>query len=280
MGLWMFSEITPDKDPSWKPVLEESSGRKLSAPSHWLCAITDIGRRRRNNEDRFFLSTDCRLWVVADGMGGHAAGEIASALTVEAIADSFTATASDADAGAHLLAAFCSAQERVSDRSLNDDNCLGMGSTAIAGVVRGEVLHLCHVGDTRGYHFSEGLLRLLTNDHSLVWDLVMAGFMTAEQARQHPHRSTITQAIGMLTGFQPMVTRLPLKSGDRVLLCSDGLWEALAEHDIAHIVGSGGSMLELASALVDRANDASGQDNITAILYEHGMRDTYPVRRE
>ena len=274
--LRMLGEIRSDKQQTWTPVFEESSGRKLSAPSHWLCAITDIGRRRSNNEDGYFLSTDCRLWIVTDGMGGHAAGEIASALTIEAIVDSFATTNAgtretvEGDAGSRLIAAFAVAQERVSGRSQNDLECHGMGSTAIAGFVIGEVLHLCHVGDTRAYHLSDGQFRRLTNDHSLVWELVMSGLLTADQARLHPQRSTITQAIGMLTGVQPAVTSLQLKPGDRVLLCSDGLWEALAEHDIAQIVGSVGSMLELASILVDKAKTLSGQDNITAVLYEHG----------
>jgi protein phosphatase len=273
--LRMLGDAGFDKDQSWKPAFEESSGRKLSAPSHWLCAITDIGRRRRNNEDGYFLSADCRLWIVADGVGGHAAGEIASALTIQAIADSFTTSSAgtyevaEADAGARLAAAFADAQERVSGRSLTDHECHGMGSTAIAAFVTGEALHLCHVGDTRGYHFSEGQFRRLTNDHSLVWELVMSGLLTADQARLHPQRSTITQAIGMVTGVQPAVTTLLLKPRDRILLCSDGLWEALAEHDIARIVGSGGSMLDLASSLVDKAKAESGQDNITAVLYEH-----------
>ena len=156
-----------------------------------------------------------------------------------------------------------------------------MGSTAIAAFRIGEMLYLCHVGDTRAYHFSAGEFRRLTDDHSLVWELVMSGILTADQARSHPQRSTITQAIGMLTGFQPAVTSLRLKPGDRILLCSDGLWEALAEHDMGQIVGSGGSMLELTSVLVDKAKAASGQDNITAVLYEHagGTRAAAKARR-
>ena len=170
-----------------------------------------------------------------------------------------------------LIQAFSDAQDLVVHRGQNCAECRGMGSTAIAGVVDGEALHLCHVGDTRGYHFSQGRLRRLTNDHSLVWRLVMAGLLTPDQARVHPERGKITQAIGMQAGVKPDVTSVALIPGDRVLLCSDGLWEAMADHDIGTIVGSNGSMLELASTLVDKANAASGQDNITAVLYEHGM---------
>jgi protein phosphatase len=146
-----------------------------------------------------------------------------------------------------------------------------MGSTAIAGIVQDDALHLCHIGDARGYHFSQGQLRRLTNDHSVVWELVMTGRLTPDQARLHPQRGKITQAIGMPEGFNPDVTSVALTPGDRVLLCSDGLWEALADDDIGAIMGAKGSMLELASMLVDNANAASGQDNITAVLYEYGV---------
>jgi len=252
----------------WTPVFEESTRRSLSAPAQWLCAVTDIGKERRSNEDGYFLSADCRLWVVADGMGGHAAGELACTLTIQAIAETMD---DGTRAPASLIEAFADAQQRVAVRGQIDAECQGMGSTAIAGVVHDEALHLCHVGDTRGYHFSQGQLRRLTNDHSLVWNLVRSGLLTPDQARIHPQRGRITQAIGMRAGLKPDITSVALKPGDRVLLCSDGLWEGLPDHDIGTIVGSNGSMVELASMLVDKANAASGQDNITAVLYEHGL---------
>ena len=272
MRLSGYAEATAANE--WRPVVEESPGRRLSAPSQGLCGVTDIGRCRSKNEDGFFLSIDGRLWIVADGMGGHAAGDVASTMTIQAIADSMDAVRPIAaragtDAGHLLMGAFANAQEWVSCRSRSDDECRGMGSTAIAAIVRGEELHVCHVGDARGYHLSEGQFRRLTNDHSLVWDLVMSGLLTPEQARCHPHRGRIKQAIGMVSGVQPEVTSLMLKPADRVLLCSDGLWEALTEKEIGRIVGADGSMMELASLLVQKADMASGQDNITAVLYEH-----------
>jgi PPM family protein phosphatase len=262
---------------TWTPVLQENAGRSLSAPERWLCAVTDIGRLRANNEDAYFLSRSGGLWIVADGMGGHAAGEVASALTVEAIADAIHTTdtsAASARPAAHrarLLEAFAHASTVVFSRGLTNKECEGMGSTAIAGLMNGEALYLCHAGDARGYHLSKGKFRRVTNDHSLVWQLVMSGLLNPEQARLHPHRGRVTQAIGM-ESVRPEVTSLTLKPADRVLLCSDGLWEALPEPEIGEIVASTGSMLELASTLVDRANAESGKDNITAILYEHGAR--------
>jgi len=259
----------------WEPAFEKSPGRKLSAPSRWLCAVTDIGRRRRYNEDEYFLSADCRLWIVADGMGGHAAGEIASSLTIQAIVKSIDPLMGDiAHDGARihdrLMNAFSVAQEWVSGCSRKEGSYQGMGCTAIAGIREGDALHLCHVGHVRGYHLSEGRLRRITNDHSWVWqELVLPGSLTSDQARSHPKRRLLTQAIGALRGISPEMTRVVLRAGDRVLLCSDGLWEALADEEIGAILGSNNSVRQLASVLVDRANASGGNDNITAVLYEH-----------
>ena len=262
-----------------KPASREPPSRKLSAPSRWLCAATDIGKRRIRNEDEYYLSPDCKLWIVADGMGGHAAGEIASALSIQAIAESMNPSkpnglsSGETGIGGRLVEAFAAAQNRVSGRSLSEPECHGMGSTVIAGFVDGEDLYVCHVGDVRGYHFSEGRLTRLTNDHSLVWELVTSGLLTPDQARFHPQRSKVTQAIGMLAGITPDVTSRMLKPRDRVLLCSDGLWEALPEPDIGELVCADSPVLESVSMLVDKANATSGQDNITAILYEHGNQE-------
>jgi protein phosphatase len=272
--LGMSRDAVQAQPNQWVPVSEESYSRKLSAPAPWLCGITDIGKRRSSNEDRYFLSADGALWIVADGMGGHAAGEVASALTIDAIVASmgsmgWQAPEMDSSLSDRLLTAFRAAQDLVSERSLNDENCRGMGSTAIAGMIDGEALHICHVGDVRAYHCSDERFTRVTNDHSLVWELVMSGWLTSDEARLHPQRAKITQAIGTLKGIKPEISKVILKPRDRVLLCSDGLWEALTDQDIHTIVRSEGSMRELASVLVDNANAAGGEDNITAVLYEH-----------
>jgi len=259
------------------PVSEQSLSRRLFAPSPWLCGITDVGKCRSNNEDEFFLSADCGLWVVADGMGGQAAGEVASAITVRAIVQSLTSmgvgTAENAWAypSDRLMQAFGTAQEWVSHHSLESEECRGMGSTAIAGFVDGDTLHVCHVGDVRCYHLSGAHFRQVTSDHSWVWEnLVMNGLLTPEQARSHPERGKVTRAIGRQEGTKPDLTSITLKLGDRVLLCTDGLWEALADEEISVILRSEGSMRQLASVLADRANAAGGEDNVTVVLYEHG----------
>ena len=253
----------------WLPVSEETPGRRLSAPTRRLCGVTDAGKIRNNNEDQYFLSDEGTFWIVADGMGGHNAGEVASALTIEAIVESMSSTAKYERARDRLLKAFGAAQNSVSGRSHQDEACSGMGSTAIAGLVDGEELNVCHVGDVRAYHWSAGHLRRITDDHSFVWELVLSGVLTADQARFHPHRSKVTQAIGKPLGIAPDLTRLTLKPRDRVLLCSDGLWEAMPDEEIRTVVGLDGSMHDLATLLVDKANAAGGQDNISAVLYEH-----------
>jgi protein phosphatase len=256
----------------WLPVSEETPGRRLSAPTRRLCGVTDIGKIRNNNEDQYFLSSGGTFWIVADGMGGHNAGEIASALTIEAIVESISSTVTHELARDRLLKAFGAAQDSVSERSLEDEDCSGMGSTAIAGLLDGEELNVCHVGDVRAYHWSAGHLRRITDDHSFVWGLVLSGVLTADQARLHPHRSKVTQAIGKPLGITPDLTRLTLRPRDRVLLCSDGLWEAMPDEEMRTVVGLDGSMHDLATLLVDKANAAGGQDNISAVLYEHGSR--------
>jgi serine/threonine protein phosphatase PrpC len=179
--LQMQHDESPTKREIWNPVSRESSGRRISAPSYSLCGATDIGKRRRKNEDEYYLSPDCKLWIVADGMGGHAAGDVASALTIQAIAESMDPSGpnafSDAEAGIgdRLVEAFTAAQNRVSDRSLSEPECNGMGNCHRR--VCGRRGSLCPCRDVQGYHFSEGLTRL-TNDHSLVWELVTSGQLT------------------------------------------------------------------------------------------------------
>ncbi|HLK62248.1 MAG TPA: protein phosphatase 2C domain-containing protein [Bryobacteraceae bacterium] len=260
----------------WGPDCEgQPGGRRLSVPSQDLCGVSDAGCYREQNEDAYGFSPDRRLWVVADGMGGHAAGEVASCMTVRAILQSMEAALSpQADDAAgmipdHLLNAFADAHSIVLGHSLDHLHCRGMGSTGIAGIVDGDILHLCHVGDSRAYHISEGRFRRVTNDHSWVWqNLVMPGILTADQGRCHPMRSNLLQAIGN-AHIYPELTSLALKPGDRILLCTDGLWEGLRHEQIGQIVTARGPVETLGLALVEKAIEAGGRDNITLILYEH-----------
>lgn len=249
--------------------------RTTLAPSDQLCAITDVGRARGHNEDQIRLSSDQRTLIVADGMGGHMAGDVASALAADAVEAHLAGARqslmhSDVPAAEEtMLCAVEAAQTRVLIAGQDQEPGRQMGSTLIVALIHGDMLLTCHVGDVRCYVRSGSDLRAITRDHSVVAELVAAGKLAAEQAHRHATKNQILQAIGMPTGFDPDLNRHCLAPGDRVLLCSDGLWEMLSDQEIAGIVGGAGSMRQLATELVDRANDAGGNDNISVILYEH-----------
>lgn len=254
---------------------QENDRRRLVAPTDQLCAITDVGRVRDHNEDTFHVSEDGRLLIVADGMGGHEAGEVASALAVEAVAEFFATKCQQAtDSSVEsiellLIEAFTTAHQKVLEAARSREGCRGMGATLILACVHSDRLYTCHVGDVRCYVRTVDRFEQITQDHSPVGALVQAGELTAEQARVHPRKNEILQAVGLPNGIVPEVSSRTLGNGDRVLLCSDGLWEALSDEEICSIVDWDGSMRQRAIQLVDRANEAGGHDNITVVLYEH-----------
>jgi len=272
------AELPPAPDAAVTAIRLDSptiSRRTILAPSDQLCAVTDTGRVRSHNEDQVRVSSDPRILIVADGMGGHMSGDVASALAATAVEEHLAAERSALDADdvqtveLTMLEALEAAQERVLAAGQDQERNRQMGSTLILGLIHADLLLTCHVGDVRGYVWNGMELKALTRDHSVVAELVAAGQLAAEQAHLHAAKNQVLQAVGMHVGFDPDLNRQPLKSGDRVLLCSDGLWEMLSNQEIASIVGGAGSMAELATQLVDRANDAGGRDNISVILYEH-----------
>ena len=254
---------------------EVTDRRRLVAPGDALCALTDVGRVRDHNEDTFYLSEDGRIFVVADGMGGHEAGEVASALAVQAVADFFTGERQQAMTSVAkpiaplLLEAVKEAHCSVLEASQHRQGCRGMGTTLMLAYIQDDQLYTCHVGDVRCYLRTATGLEQLTRDHSVVETLVQAGMLTSAEARVHPRKNEILQALGMPHGITPSVNARMLAPGDCVLLCSDGLWEALADEEIEAIVDWQGTTRQRAIQLVDRANDAGGRDNITVVLYEH-----------
>jgi serine/threonine protein phosphatase PrpC len=256
---------------------ETTDRRRLVAPADSLCAITDVGRVRDHNEDTFYVSDNGKLLIVADGMGGHEAGEVASALAVEALVEFFTGGCQEmVAAGAEpietlLREAFETAHRKVLEASRSWAECRGMGTTLILAYVHGNRLYACHVGDVRCYLRTATGMEQITRDHSVVGMLMQAGELTPEQARVHPQKNEILQAIGLSDGIVPEVNSRVLAHGDRILLCSDGLWGTLSDEEIGAIVDWDGSVRQRATQLVDRANDAGGYDNITVVLYEHAV---------
>lgn len=260
------------------PRSADSAGRVTLVVSDSLCAISDVGRAREHNEDVVHLADDGRLMILADGMGGYAAGEVAAALAVAAIVEHFDAAVGplkDVIGDALPLAmqaAMNAAQQQVLDAADCQQGKKDMGCTLIQTCVRGDTLFTCHVGDVRGYLWRDQTLRALTRDHSVIAELIAAGELAPDQARAHPAKNVVLRAIGMASGFEADINTCLLQDGDRVLLCSDGLWEMLPDQEIAGVIGADGSMRQIAMQLVDRANDAGGSDNISVVVYEHRTR--------
>ncbi len=239
----------------------------VRAPGCRVCGITDVGCVRGNNEDGFYVADDGSLLIVADGLGGHPAGQLASQVAIDtavAVVDG-----GSAKRPARLLGrAIDQAHQQVLATGLESPSHAGMATTLIAGMIEGDSLHTCHVGDVRGYVLGQEGFERLTTDHSYVGELVGRGELSEADARCHPERNIVTQAIGLDVPEPDFSTRA-LNSGDTVLLCSDGLWDAVDDEEMAEILSASRSARRRAADLIDRAIDAGGHDNITAVLYQH-----------
>ena len=223
---------------------------------------TDTGRQRRDNEDNAFVRAP--LFVVADGMGGAQAGEVASKLAVEEFHE---ALPDEGSAEERLTDRIRAANRRIYDLSRTEHEHAGMGTTLTAAYLDDDHLAVAHVGDSRAYIFRDGELARLTQDHSLVEELVRQGKLTEEQAAEHPQRSIITRALGIEGEVEVDTWSYPMRAGDVVLLCSDGLTSMIGEEQIVHILGGEPSLDRAAERLIGAANDAGGRDNITVVLF-------------
>jgi protein phosphatase len=223
---------------------------------------TDTGRQRRENEDSAFARAP--LFVVADGMGGAQAGEVASRLAVEA----FEAELPEAGTPEERLADRAQdANRRIYEISRTEHERAGMGTTLTAVYVDESRLSVAHVGDSRAYLFRKGELGRLTQDHTLVEELVKRGKLTEEQAAEHPQRSIITRALGVDPQVEVDTRTFSGHAGDVVMLCSDGLTSMISEPRIASVLKEESDLERAAERLVADANDAGGRDNITVILF-------------
>ena len=222
---------------------------------------TDIGRARQRNEDAFLVHE--RLFAVADGMGGHQAGEVASSTAMEFLEGVDLDTDGVMDA---LVQGVKDANDKVLERGEGDPALRGMGTTLTALVTDGEKAHVAHVGDSRAYLLRDGSLQQLTEDHTLVQRMVREGKLTPEEAQHHPQRSVVTRALGVEDDLRVDELTLPLFGDDRLLLCTDGLTGMLGEDRIHEILASASDPQAAADRLVEEANRAGGDDNITAIV--------------
>lgn len=244
---------------------------------------TDVGRRRDHNEDYFGIYLPERedeaaqrgtIFVVADGMGGYAAGEVASRTAVEKVIDAYYRDGSTEIEEA-ITSALVQANDAVIEEARKDSERSGMGTTMAVAIIRTAELAVANVGDSRVYLIRGGQVNQLTRDHSWVAELLAVGKITPEEARRHPMRNVVTRSLGGREHVEvETYPRTHLQSGDIVLVCSDGLWGMIAPDQIGPIVGSL-SAQAAADALVAAANEAGGHDNITAIVCRIlGSRDS------
>ena len=223
-------------------------------------AATDIGQVREGNEDSFLVVAP--LYAVADGMGGHRGGEVASSLALETVQGMFERREGS------LADQVVEANRAVFDRSKNDRTVSGMGTTLTAALVDGSRVHLVHVGDSRAYLLRGGELAQLTEDHTLVHRMVMEGEISQEEAETHPQRSILTRALGVDQSVQVDEGDVEVSDGDRLLLCTDGLTGMVPEGQIREILLESAGPQEAVEKLVKVANRAGGIDNITAVILD------------
>jgi protein phosphatase len=245
---------------------------------------TDVGRKRTHNEDAYLLLPEETLFCVADGMGGHASGEVAARIAVEEMAEFFRTTGRDDDATwpfkldpargydeNRLLTGVKLANLRIFERAASDQRLRGMGTTIVALSFprSGDGALVGHVGDSRAYLLRGGALRQLTEDHSLLNDYKKSRALTPEEIQAFPHKNVIVRALGMRDVVEVDVQRVAVEPGDVLVLCSDGLSGMVPDERIGEIVrGHPKDLRGAAHALVDAANEGGGQDNVTCVLVQ------------
>lgn len=242
---------------------------------------TDVGMKRSKNEDSFGIDRQLGLFIVADGMGGHAAGEIASKMAIDVIMDYIKRTVATNEpyltgfnnrysrAGNRLSSAIILANQLISDTATNREGWQGMGTTLVVAwmpdpnVPR---LSVAHVGDSRAYLLRHGALKQLTTDHSLVEEQIQRGFISKEEANLSSIKNMITKALGFRERVEADVSEIELEPGDKLLLCSDGLNGMLTDKQILTILKLTGNLETTCQQLISAANAKGGKDNITAII--------------
>jgi len=245
-------------------------------------SATDQGLRRSTNEDNFAVREDLKLFVVADGMGGHAAGEVASQAVVEGIVAFVEATRAmspdqtwptpfDPEQSVNanrLRAGFQMGNRRLAAQIASSSDLRGMATTAVAMLIDGGTATLAHVGDSRVYRLRDGQLERLTRDHSWVEEQIRLGALSETAARQHPWRNIVTRALSGSDDLEVDIQEVALQSGDRLLLCSDGLFTVLSDGQISEVLRRETDLDHLCHALIQGANDGGGPDNVTAVVLE------------
>jgi len=246
--------------------------------------MTDVGLVRNHNEDNFFFNTDLGLFVVADGLGGHAAGEIASKIVVDQVAKFIEHTAdTETTMQPGSSSRFASLSEsrlktaiQMSNKAIAENIILHperetMGSTIVACLIEGKRVTMAHVGDSRGYKLSREGIQQITRDHSWVAEQVANGLMTKEEAKRHPFRNIITQALGNNSELNIEVHEFEITNSETILLCSDGLSGMISDEQILAIFNESSDLQNAARRLISKAIQNGGEDNITLVLARHDL---------
>ncbi len=245
-------------------------------------SATDTGLRRSTNEDRVSVREDLGLFVVADGMGGHAAGEVASRAAVEGIVAFIEATVTVAPDQTwpipfdptqsvnanRLRAGFRMGNREIAAQIASSSKLRGMATTAVAVLIDGGIGTLAHVGDSRAYRLRNGQLERLTQDHSWVEEQIRVGALSETAARQHPWRNIVTRALSGSDDLEVDIQEVSLTPGDRLLLCTDGVFAVLSDDQIGEVLRRQTDLDSLCHALIQGANDGGGPDNVTAVVVD------------
>jgi len=240
-----------------------------------LWGITDSGKIRRQNQDSFKIlceeDREVAVFVVCDGMGGARAGNVASALATEAFVRYMSKGIGDIgaqnDVAANMSDAVLAANKAVYDKSVQEEEFAGMGTTLTAAISAPDGEVVVNVGDSRAYHVTQSGITQITKDHSVVEDMIMRGDLTRAEARRHPNKHLITRALGTNIDEEPDVFFLKLKRGDYILLCSDGLSNVVLDSEILFELQRGGSAKDSCENLVEMALSRGAPDNVTAVIF-------------
>ncbi len=233
-------------------------------------ARTDVGRRRSTNEDCYAIAAELGYFVVADGMGGHKAGQLASQLAAEAAVRALEALeGSAATLTEKLRCTVAAANREIYVAAQTKAEFAGMGTTLVSLLAAEGRIALAHVGDSRAYLVRGGRIRQLTDDHSVVGELVRRREITESAAREHPHRHVLTRAVGVRREVAPDLAELTSSPGDLFILCSDGLTGLVHDEEIAEAANAGTDLDAICAQLVDLANERGGEDNITIVLVRY-----------
>jgi protein phosphatase len=252
-----------------------AAGATATGNESWAAGDSDPGKVRENNEDSYLCDPLRGLFVIADGMGGHAAGEQASGLAIQVLDEVLSGPrlrsaleGKEGDMSALLTEALQEANDRIHARSKEVRQLSGMASTAVIGVMDRGVFHVVNIGDSRAYLVRGGEAGVLTRDHSVAAAMCEQGQLTATEARYHQLRNRLTASLGSPRAVTLDYKAVQVGHGDRIVLCSDGLWDMLPDVEIAGLVGAAPTPRMAVQALVRAANEAGGLDNITVIVVD------------